>query len=103
MHLHLRFLSLLLLSPFFMLAQAPGDNLFDNSYLHEIKIYFEEPNFWELLSHDYEEASANQTEIPYRPALQVYIDVVLLDTVVVRHKGFSSYLAEVNKKSLKQN
>jgi hypothetical protein len=101
MHLHLRFLSLLLLAPFFVLAQTPGDNLLDNSYVHEIKIYFEQPNFWELMSQDYQDASANQTEIPYRTATQVYIDGVLLDSVGVRHKGFSSYFGEGLKKSLK--
>ncbi len=101
MHPQLRFLTLLLLSPFFVVAQTPGDNLFDPNYLHEIKIYFEEPDFWELMTQDYEEASMNQTEIPYRSAMHVYIDGVLLDSVGVRHKGFSSYFGEGNKKSLK--
>jgi len=101
MRLNLRFLSLLLLSPFFVLAQTPGDKLFDNNFVHEIKIYFEEPNFWDLLTQDYEFASAAQTDIPYRSAFEVYIDGVLLEDVGVRQKGFSSYFAEGYKKSLK--
>lgn len=101
MRLDLRFLSLLLLSPFLVCAQTPGDQLFDNSFVHEIKIYFEEPDFWEVLSQDYEEASITQTDIPYRSAFQVTIDGVLLENVGVRHKGFSSYFAEGYKKSLK--
>jgi PKD repeat protein len=102
MLVRLRLLILLLLSSISMLAQNPGDNLFDNSYLHEVKIYFENPNFWQLLIQDYDDAYANDTDIPYRKALQVYIDGVLLDTVGVRHKGFSSnFAANYYKKSLK--
>lgn len=103
MRLNLRFLSLFLLSPFFLLAQTPGDNLFDNSFVHEIKIYFDDPDFWDLLSQDYLEASNTGADVPYRSAYQVYIDGVLLEDVGVRHKGFSSYFGEGIKKSLKLN
>ncbi len=80
-------------------AQNTGNQLFDNSYLHDIHIYFAEADFWELLSDNY---NNNPTDVPYMSATQIVIDGTALPEVGVRQKGFSSHFASnYHKKSLK--
>ena len=85
-------------------AQTDGDELFDNAYLHEIRINFEQSNFWDSLSYYYNtfgpsiDGSGN---IPYLMG-QIQIDGNLVDSIGVRQKGFSSHFSSnALKKSLK--
>ncbi len=83
-----------------LFAQS-GQNLFDNNTLHEIRIYFEEDDFWDILTTNYETGSY-AGEIDYLATTQIVIDGNILDTVGVRQKGFSSHFASNEfKKSIK--
>jgi len=82
-------------------AQITGETLFDNSYLHEVKIYFEEDDFWEILTDNYQ-AGYYSGDIEYLPTVQIIIDGNVMDTVGVRQKGFSSHFSSNEfKKSIK--
>lgn len=96
-------LSLMLISCF-MQAQDPGDELFDETLLHEIRINFSESDFWDILTENYQDNSpfGGGGSIPYLMATSIEIDGVLTDSVGVRQKGFSSHFSSgPNKKSLK--
>ncbi len=72
-------------------------SLFDDSYLHEIRITSTDPNFWEILENDWQPVG----DIPYRSAT-VEIDGFKLTEVGVRQKGFSSnFFVNTTKKPLK--
>ncbi len=71
------------------MAQENGTELFDESYIHEIRITFQESNFWTTLSADYDNAMSNGTDVPYRQA-DVTIDGTSITTVGVRQKGYFS-------------
>jgi len=82
-------------------AQISGETLFDNNTLHEIRIYFEEDDFWDILTENYEIGSYSG-DIDYLATTQIIIDGNSVDTVGVRQKGFSSHFASNEfKKSLK--
>ena len=85
-------------------AQKPGSQLFDKSYVHEIRLEFEEDNFWEILVENYgngEWIEDPLKEIPYHLA-KLYIDGTYFDSIGIRLKGFSSYFMTYgNKKSMK--
>ncbi len=97
----LNLILLFLFPTIFLQGQDSGTNLFDNSYVHEVKIYFDDPNFWETLVFNYDNGIYSG-DFEYLEAPSVYIDGTLIETVGVRHKGFSSYFASNEfKKSLK--
>lgn len=82
-----------------LLAQ---DDLFDDSFVHEIRINSTDPNFWQTIDEDYS-STPNGEAIPYRVAT-VTVDGVVLDSVGVRQKGFSSnFFVQSTKKPLKIN
>ncbi len=82
-------------------AQLSGQNLFDDSYMHEIQIYFEEDDFWEILTDNYFDG-AYTGDIEYLMTTQIIIDGNVIDTVGIRQKGFSSHFASNEfKKALK--
>ena len=82
-------------------AQTTGNQLFDNS-LHEIKIYFQEDDFWQILTDNYEQGAWGGIPIPYLLATKIIIDGIETDSVGVRQKGFSSHFSSNDfKKSLK--
>jgi len=84
-----------------LFAQPSGENLFNNNTLHEIRIYFEEDNFWDILTTNYEVGSY-AGDIDYLQTTQIIIDGDMLDSVGVRQKGFSSHFASNQfKKSIK--
>ena len=62
-----------------------GSQLFDDSYVHTIRITFFDSNFWELLTQDYDNIEQNGVK-EYRQAL-ITIDGNTLDTVGLRQKG----------------
>lgn len=76
-------------------------SLFDDSYLHEIRITSTDPNFWQVLGDDWQ-ANLNQgIDIPYQ-STTVSIDGNELLEVGVRQKGFSSnFFVQTTKKPLK--
>ncbi|HIP48400.1 MAG TPA: hypothetical protein EYG92_05485 [Lutibacter sp.] len=80
-------------------AQAQS-SLFDDTYLHEIRVTSTETNLWDLMSTDYED---NYPDVPYRE-VTVEIDGTILENVGIRQKGFSShFFSTTNKKSIKIN
>lgn len=113
---------------FSVYAQKSGGNLFDYTVLHEIKIDFDEPDFWDILIQNYEGAtnggiahpkmqaknmmdfyqqlrtaaeSVNENNVPFLDA-SITIDGKNIDEVGIRLKGFSSYFASpYYKKSIK--
>lgn len=84
-----------------LFAQLSGENLFNNNTLHEIRIYFEEDDFWDIMTANYEDGAMNG-DIDYLATTQIIIDGNILDTVGVRQKGFSSHFSSNEfKKSIK--
>lgn len=69
-----------------------GNDLFDPTYLHEVRLYFPQPDFWDVIDDIYEEhidIDDTGTNVPYLGA-KMQIDGLWLDTVGVRQKGLSS-------------
>jgi spore coat protein CotH len=78
-------------------AQADeADRLFDDSIVHEIRIYFDDPNWYDILY----ESHANDPEDPYFSARIEYEEIVM-DPVGVRFKGNSSFGIPGPKKGFK--
>ena len=76
------------------LAQS-GATIFDRSYVHEIKVYFSDPAFWDTLELHYANYSSasgafNEADKQYMLADSILLDGFLLDSVGVRQKGNSS-------------
>ena len=74
-----------------LLGQIPGDQLFDNAKIHEIKIVSLKENLGDTLEANYVMSfGMNQIqtrEIPYTTA-QLIVDGTVLDTLGIRYKGF---------------
>ncbi|RMG87567.1 MAG: hypothetical protein D6714_02110, partial [Bacteroidetes bacterium] len=84
-------------------AQAQsGASLFDPTVLHEIRLYFPQDNFWDILEENYDTyIDDSGVEVPYLGAI-ISIDGYVLDTVGVREKGLSSnYASSKYKKPFK--
>ncbi len=85
-------------------AQDNGDQLFDGSFLHEIRITFPDVNFWDTLTFNYETFGPTINgggDIPYLMGL-IEVDGQVVDSIGVRQKGFSSHFSSnAFKKSLK--
>lgn len=81
-------------------AQDSGENMFDNSYLHEIRFEFTQSNFWNILIANYENNADPMANKPYLMG-KVIIDGEEVDSVGVRFKGFTSYPYGENKKPIK--
>ena len=79
-----------------------GDDLFDPSYVHEVRLYFFEDNFFENMDSLWDvHHEASGINVPYTRAF-VQIDGNWLDTVGIRIKGLSSYYkANSQKKPFK--
>lgn len=76
-------------------------SLFDDTYLHEIRITSTDPNFWQTMQSDWQNNFDTGVDIPYQ-STTVVIDGNELLEVGVRQKGFSSnFFATTNKKPLK--
>ena len=75
-----------------------GDALFDPSYMHEIRVYFFQDDFFEYMDSVWDvHHEASGINVPYTKAL-VQIDGNWLDTTGVRIKGLSSYYKANSKK-----
>jgi len=78
-------------------ANAQGDQIFDQSIVHEVYLEFDEATFWTTLTSNYDN---NYPNVPYIMA-NATIDGINVDSIGVRLKGFSSYWVATNKKSIK--
>lgn len=70
-------------------AQSNGNNMFDESFVHEIRITFEQENFWDSLEYYYDQYLSFGAEKKYMLA-KVVIDGNTIDSVGVREKGYFS-------------
>ena len=99
-------LTLLLLGlilSYFSQAQE-GNSLFDPTYVHEVRLYFFEDNYFENMDSLWDvHHEASGINVPYSKAY-LQIDGNWLDTVGIRIKGLSSYYkANSKKKGEQQN
>lgn len=72
-------------------SQNSGGEIFDNSVLHEIRFEFSEEGFLDSLTNNFEYSSAS-SNVPYLMG-KVTIDNQTVDSVGVRYKGYTSYIA----------
>ncbi len=81
-------------------AQTPGVNLFDDSFVHEIRLTSYYSGFWDTLTLNYLFSfNFNQQQIrdiPYAPAI-ISVDGMVRDSAGVRHKGFNSWWSSGKK------
>lgn len=84
----------------YSVAQNPGDQLFDTSKIHEIKIVSLKEGLHDTLEANYVLSfGMNQMqtrEIPYTSA-KIIIDGTALDSIGLRYKGFNSWWRSVKK------
>lgn len=84
----------------YSVAQIPGERLFDNSVVHEIKIVSLKEGLPDTLQSNYVLSfGMNQIqtrEIPYTSA-KIIIDGMALDSIGLRQKGFNSWWRSVKK------
>ncbi|MBU1700220.1 MAG: CotH kinase family protein [Candidatus Eisenbacteria bacterium] len=78
---------LLLLSPAQASLEPPAHPLFDGDAVHEIRLTFDQPNWWTLLEDNFENYPDDP---PYLPGSFEW-GVVQFDSIGVRFKGNSSY------------
>jgi hypothetical protein len=84
----------------FSFGQVPGNQLFDNARIHQIKIVSLFENLADTLTSNYMLSfGMNQfqlRDIPYAPS-KLIIDGTVLDTLGIRYKGFNSWWHSVKK------
>lgn len=80
-----------------------GQIVFDESFVHEIRITFDDAHFWDSLTTYYDDFTWNGADKKYLMASEVSIDGQVIDSVGVRQKGFfSNWGADMSvKKPLK--
>lgn len=82
-------------------SQINGVEMFDESYVHEIRITFEQEDYWDSLEYYYEQYYEFDAPKKYIMA-SVEIDGEVIDSVGVREKGFySNWGSEGLKEPLK--
>ena len=87
----------LLLVPGLIFSQE-GKELFNTDFVHEIRITFNQSNFWSELNNNYQDFSTfSGSDIPYLEG-DISIDGTLLTSVGIRLKGKSSYYYANDKK-----
>ena len=67
-----------------------GQSIFDESFVHEIRITFDQTDYWDSLSIYYDDVLNNGADKKYLMATNVSIDGTDIDSVGVRQKGFFS-------------
>ncbi len=83
-----------------MIAQDGGKKIFDSSILHEVKIQFNQVDYWEQLTNNYKDNLEYEDDIPYIIA-SIEIDGEKLDSIGIRFKGFTSFQDSTDKKPFK--
>ncbi|NOQ74955.1 MAG: T9SS type A sorting domain-containing protein [Crocinitomix sp.] len=82
-------------------GQHNGTEMFDESFVHEIRISFEQEDYWDSLEYYYEQYLDFDAPKQYMVA-SVEIDGTVIDSVGVREKGyFSNWGSEGLKEPLK--
>ncbi len=81
----------------FEMTSQSGEDVFNTELLHEVRITFEDDNFFQTLLNNYDQF---YPDVPYLMGDVLY-DGELVDSVGVRFKGFSSYWGSDVKKSIK--
>ena len=95
------FIILIGINMFDVRAQYNGTEMFDESYVHEIRVTFEQENFWDSLEYYYAQYNDGLADKQYMIA-SVEIDGTIVDSVGVRQKGyFSNWGSEGLKEPLK--
>lgn len=88
------FLGLILLILSFDGKSQSGTNVYDDSYIHEVRLTFADTTFWDSLLADYNAVYGidpiDFSQRKYIMAQTIEIDGVVLDSVGVRLKGLSS-------------
>lgn len=73
------------------ISAQSGLKMFDNSYVHEIRVYFDEPDFWQILGNNYNlDNDSDPNTIGGSLEAEVIIDGNTVSQVGVRQKGFFS-------------
>ena len=80
-------------------GQQSGDRLYSLDTLHEIRLTFDDPNFLQTLSENFDPFETVEDQPKIEAALVVDRDTVGL--VGVRYKGYTSYFTSGRKKPLK--
>jgi spore coat protein CotH len=70
-------------------AQNPGDNIFNSSIIHEVRITVSAENYWDSLT--YYKELRDTTDITIYMRAKLEFDSIVLDTIGVRLKGVGSY------------
>lgn len=83
---------------FTLLAQDSGDNVFNTDILHEVRLTFDQPNYWQEMINNFE--GSPEGEVPYIMG-HAMIDGEEVDSIGVRFKGFTSYTYDSDKKPIK--
>ncbi len=97
-----KWLSAIFLFFYCLLAFAQtGKELFDNSLVHEIRLEFDQPDFWNDLKTNYDEAQQFSGGDIEDMMARISIDGTLMDSIGVRLKGKSSYFYVDKKKPFK--
>ena len=79
-------------------AVGQGELIFDDSYVHEVRITIDNVDFWSELSQNY---LNKYPDVPYTMA-SASIDGEVTDSVGIRQKGFASHFgSQGDKKSMK--
>ena len=94
------FIFFFLNSCFGLLGQSRGDQIFDDSKVHEIRFEFNQSNYWQQLIDNYENNADPFDDKPYLMGT-VNIDGEQVDSIGVRFKGFTSYPLQSDKKPIK--
>ncbi|MBI3509132.1 MAG: CotH kinase family protein [Bacteroidetes bacterium] len=84
----------------FLLAQNPGDTLFNSSHIHDINITFSQPSFWDSLMLYKEHADSFNISTKNMMG-NFIIDGTPIDSVGIKLKGNSSFGYPGRKKSIK--
>ena len=74
-----------------------GEQLFNNSSVHEIRVSINDTDYWNILLDNY---NNNYPDVPYVMA-NVEIDGTSVDSIGIRLKGFASFWVFTDKKSMK--
>jgi spore coat protein CotH len=97
------FSTLLFFNSFVIFGQSTGNSIYDDSFIHEVKLTFAQVNHIDSLNYYYDQYLNFNAPKQYMLA-NAEIDGVLIDSIGVREKGFySNWGSTTSKKPLKIN
>ncbi len=77
------------MAPLLMFSQENGQAIFDDQIMHEIRVNFEQEQFWDSLEYYYSQFLDLGEDKQYM-MVQVEIDGTIVDSIGIREKGFFS-------------